>query len=449
MRKTVFVIFFNRLANIPCARINHIYMKKILLQISFVLASTASVIAQTPVMDSVSLGAGYANDVYYSFKNGVMGTENGSNWHIAFATRPAAPPTNVLRSTTIIANEGHNVQIFKSNQTSFAGFDTTGFATWTAMHNSDSSWDLGAFNADLNLTNPFNYGWGFYDNSSHNVLSEGNVYLLRIVKSAQGRTTDSAFKLVRIEKLAFDTLWVFSTANIDGTDSTQTTISKAAFAGKLFAYYDVVNKQVIDREPTAKWELLFTRYGAFSTQFGQTIFSTNTGALSHPSILSARVSGMPNDSIKITSAIFNNKITTIGTDWKINPGPSQPTFAIIDSNVYFARLDNNEQYRMVFKSFAGSSTGRIKFELKAEDNFVGLLEAKNYQTVSMYPNPASAILNVQVGAGNHTVSVFDITGKLKLTTKASGTATIDISELNKGLYFVQVDGSKAARLVVE
>lgn len=424
-------------------------MKKIALQIAFILASIGTVYAQTPVLDSASLGAGYANDVYYSFKNGVMGTQNGSNWHIAFATRPAAPPINVLRATTIIANEGHNVQIFKSNQTSFAGFDTTGFATWTAMHNSDSSWDLGAFNADLNLTNPFNYGWGFYDNSSHNVLSEGNVYLLRIVKSAQGRTTDSAFKLVRIEQLAFDTLWVFSTANIDGTDSTQTTISKSAFAGKLFAYYDVVNKQVIDREPAAKWELLFTRYGAFSTQFGQTIFSTNTGALSHPSILSARLSGVPNDSAKITNAIFNNKITTIGTDWKINPGPSQPTFAIIDSNVYYARLDNNEQYRLIFKSFAGSSNGRIKFEVKAEDNFVGLLEAKNYQTVTMYPNPAKGILNVQVGAGNHTISIFDITGKLKITTQANGTATIDISELNKGLYFVQVDGSKAARLVVE
>ena len=32
---------------------------------------------------------------------------------------------------------------------------------------------------------------------------------------------------------------------------------------------------------------------------------------------------------------------------------------------------------------------------------------------------------------------------------ATGTTTIDITILNKGLYFLQVDGNKAARLLVE
>jgi hypothetical protein len=424
-------------------------MKKLVLQIALLFISVAQVVAQTTANDSISLGAGYANDVYYSFGNGVVSTQPGSTWHIAFATRPAAPPTNVLRSTTIIANEGRNVQIYKSNQYNFAGFDTTGYKNWAAMHNSDSSWDLGAFNADLIRSNPFHYGWGAYNMTTHDVESEGYVYLLRITKTFQGRTTDSAFKLIKIEKLAFDTQWVFHMANMDGTDSNQFTISKAGFNGKLFAYFDVMNKQVVDREPTAPWDLYFTRYGAFYTQFGQTVFSTNTGALSHPTLLSARVSGMPNDSAKIANAIFNNKITNIGTDWKINPGPGQPNFAIIDSNVYFARLANNKQYRMIFKSFDGSSNGRIRFYKGIEADFVGLLEAKNYQTVAVYPNPASSFVNVQVGVGNHTLVVFDITGKALINQTATGTTTIDISSLNKGLYFLQVDGNKAARLVVE
>lgn len=424
-------------------------MKKIALQFAFLFASVMPLLAQTTANDSVSLGAGYANDVYYSFKNGVVGTQLGSTWHIAFATRPAAPPTNVLRSTTIMANEGRNVQIYKSNQYNFAGFDTTGYRTWNAMHNSDSSWDVGAFNADLIRSNPFHYGWGAYNMNNHDVEGDGFVYLLRITKTFQGRTTDSAFKLIKIEKLAFDTQWVFHMANMDGSDSSQFTISKAAFNGKLFAYFDVMNKQVIDREPTAPWDLYFTRYGAFYTQFGQTVFSTNTGALSHPTLLTARVKGTPNDSVKITDAIFNNKITTIGTDWKINPGPGQPNFAIIDSNVYFARLANNEQFRMVFKSFDGSSNGRIRFYVSKEADYVGLFEAKNYQTVAMYPNPASSFVNVQVGAGNHTIVVYDITGKALINQTATGTTTIDVSALNKGLYFLQVDGNKAARLVVE
>jgi hypothetical protein len=430
-------------------------MKKIALQIAFLFASAMSLLAQPIANDSVSLGARYANDIYYSFENGIVGTQVGANWHIAFATRPAAPPTNVLRSTTIIANEGRNVQIYKSNQYNFVGFDTTGYSrtdstsTWSNHHNSDSSWDLGAFNANLIRSNPFDYGWGAYNMTTHDVEGKGFVYLLRITKTVGQSIVDSAFKLIKIERLAFDTQWVFQMANIDGTDSNQFTISKAGFNGKLFAYFDVVNKQVVNREPSAPWDLYFTRYGAFYTQFGQTVFSTNTGALSYPSILTARVKGTPNDSAKIANAIFNNKITTIGTDWKINPGPGQPNFAIIDSNVYFARLANNKQYRMVFKSFDGSSNGRIRFYKGVETDFVGLLEAKNYQTVAIYPNPASSFVNVQVGAGNHTVVIFDITGKAHLNQTATGTTTIDISSLNKGLYFLQVDGNKAARLLVE
>ena len=433
-------------------------MKKIALQITFLFASVMPLLAQTTANDSVSLGTGYMNDIYYSFENGTVGTQPGANWHIAFATRPAAPPTNVLQSTTIIANEGRNVQIYKSNQYNFARFDTTGYRStiidtnvgaWELMHNSDSSWDLGAFNANLVKSDPFDYGWGAYNMTSHDVVSKGNVYLLRLTRTAQGRTIDSAFKLIKMERLAFDTQWVFQMANLNGSDSNQYTISKAGFNGKLFAYFDVVNKQVVNREPTAPWDIYFTRYGAFSTQFGQTVFTTNTGALSHPTILTARVKGTPNDSTKIANAIFNNKITTIGTDWKINPGPGQPSFAIIDSNVYFARLTNNKQYRMIFKSFDGSSTGKIRFYVGSETDFVGLLEAKNYQTVGVYPNPANAFVNVQVGAGSHTVVIFDITGKAHLSQTATGTTSIDITGLNRGLYFIQVDGSKAARLVVE
>ncbi len=433
-------------------------MKKIVLQIAFLFASATALLAQPIANDSVSLGTGYMNDIYYSFENGTVGTQPGANWHIAFATRPAAPPTNVLRSTTIIANEGRNVQIYKSNQYNFVGFDTTGYRStiidtnlraWELMHNSDSSWDLGAFNANLVKNDPFDFGWGAYNMTSHDVLSKGNVYLLRLTRTAQGRTIDSAFKLIKIDRLAFDTQWVFQMANLNGSDSNQYTISKASFNGKLFAYFDVVNKQVVNREPSAPWDLYFTRYGAFSTQFGQTVFSTNTGALSNPAILTARVKGMPVDSTKISTAIFNNKITNIGTDWKINPGPGQPTFGIIDSNVYFARLANNKQYRMVFKSFDGSSNGRIRFYKGVETDFVGLLEAKNYQTVSVYPNPANAFVNVQVGSGNHSVVIFDITGKAHLSQTATGTTAIDITGLNRGLYFIQVDGSKAARLVVE
>lgn len=388
----------------------------------------------------VILGAGYTNDVYYSMANGVVSNVAGNNWHIAFSARAAAPPMDVMRSVTVMANEGRGVSVYKSTQTNWNTFDTAGFSTWVNPHNSDSSWDVGAFNASR-TSNPFDYGWGMYDQQSHDVVGS-TIFLVKIASNS--------YKKVRIEKLAFDTQWVFVSSNLDGSDSTYSTISRAAFTGKLFAYHNLSTHATIDREPSAAWDLLFTRYGTFVTQFNQTIFSATTGVLHYPTVLSAKVTGNVDDSLKVSMASFDKKITTIGTDWKENPGPGQPNFVVNDSTAYFIRLTNNKQYKMVFKSFAGSSTGRISFVVSPVEDFqpVGLFESANTNTVALYPNPASSYVNIVVGSGLHTISLFDITGKLKKQTTASGTAILELEGLPKGLYFIQVDGSKAARLIV-
>jgi hypothetical protein len=62
-------------------------MKKRLLSILSLLISQVA-IAQTWVFDSVSTGASYANDVYYSMSNGTTKTVANNNWHIAFQMAP-------------------------------------------------------------------------------------------------------------------------------------------------------------------------------------------------------------------------------------------------------------------------------------------------------------------------------------------------------------------------
>lgn len=397
--------------------------------------------APADTFDDVILGAGYTNDVYYSMANGVVSNVPGNNWHLAFSTRAAAPPMDVMRSVTILANEGRGVSVYKSTQTDWNTFDTVGFTSWVNPHNSDSSWDVGAFNASRS-SNQFDYGWGMYDQQSHDVVGSA-IFLVKI--------SANSYKKVRIEKLAFDTQWVFVSSNLDGSDSTYSTISRAGFTGKLFAYHNLNNHTTIDREPSAAWDLLFTRYGASITQFGQTIFSATTGALHYPTVLSAKVSGNVDDSLTVDMASFDKKISTIGTDWKENPGPGQPNFLVHDSTAYFVRLTNNKQYKLVFKSFAGSSTGRIAFVVTPVEDAqpVGLFEPVKYNTVSVFPNPASSFVNIEVGGGQHTINLFDITGQLKKQIISSGTATLELNGLSKGLYFIQVDGSKAARIVVE
>lgn len=441
----------NRGANLRPLNINPINMKKHILLFGLI-ASFSTLFAQTPVLDSAVLGAGYANDVYYSMANGVVSTETGSNWHLAFAIRNAAPPTNVMRSTTILANEGRGVRVFESTQSisSWSNFDTAGYSTWSNPHNSDSTWDIGAFNVNRNESDPFDYGWGSYDLGTHDVAG-AKIYLVRIT-TGSGPSAVNTFKKITINKIVFDSQWVFTYANLDNSDSMTVEFNKSQFAGKLFAYHNLLNDTTYDREPAAKWDLLFTRYGAYATQFGQTVFSTNTGALNHPNVLTSKVQGVPNDSA--VAGNFVSKITTIGADWKINPGPGQPTFLMVDSLVYFVRAENGREDKLIFKSFAGSSTGSIVFEKTRTKFATGIAKATNSIDARVYPNPASTSFTIEV-KNNATcvVNVYDITGKTQITTSVSAAQnTIDISTLHSGIYFVSIESNGAktvARLIVQ
>lgn len=418
-------------------------MKKLLLNLSFIITALA-VNAQVAVTDSAVLGAGYATDVYYSMANGTVSATAGNNWHLAFSTRNAAPPANVLRSATILVNEGRGSRVYESNQSDWATFDSTGYTTWANPHNSDTSWDIGAFNANRTLANPFDFGWGAYNMTNHNVEGTDKIYLLK---------TDSGFRKLLINVLAFDTQWVFTIAKLDGSDSNTVVIKKGDFTGKLFAYYNANQNITIDREPAAAWDVVFTRYSTNVTQFGQTIFSNTTGVLSYPGLMTSSSDGLPKDSLK--PGVYNTRINTIGTDWKFNPGERGPGFVAKDSLAYFVKLSSGVEYKLTFTSFSGSPRGSIVFAKTELETPTGLFNAELPGKLRIFPNPASGNVTVEFPEmrGAYTVNIFDITGKMVQSVNAtSSNASIDISSLNKGLYFVSIESNgakKAARLIVE
>ncbi len=63
---------------------------------------------------------------------------------------------------------------------------------------------------------------------------------------------------------------------------------------------------------------------------------------------------------------------------------------------------------------------------------VGLAEQQPNK-LTLYPNPTTGILTIEGAQG--TVTVYDIYGRLVLTTK---TNTLDISNTAMGIYFVRV-----------
>lgn len=422
----------------------------------FMMSLCLNTFAQNTLTDSVSLGApeatiSYPNDVFYEMSSGTVATVAGTNWHLAFAMRNAAPPFNVMRSTTVWANEGRGVTVYESTQpvSSFVQFDTTGYTTWATPHNSDSTWDIGALNANR-TTSATDFGWGEYDMLTHDLMGT-KIFLIKIT-SGSGPNATYAYKKLMINHLAFDTSWVFTYANIDNSATKTITLNKSAYAGKLFAYHNLLTDSTLDREPAGKWDVLFTRYGAYATQFGQTVFSANTGVLSYPTLLTSEVSGIPTNSAQ--PGAYTHFVTAIGTDWKINPGPGQPNFVVKDSLSYFTKDNAGAQYKMVFTSFAGSSTGTIIFAKTPIGPAVGMQSIEAGELVNIYPNPAKETLYFTLNnIHDCAVSIIDVTGRTHIQTGINElNSSIDIRSLQSGIYFVCVQNNqsrKVVRLIVQ
>jgi hypothetical protein len=60
------------------------------------------------------------------------------------------------------------------------------------------------------------------------------------------------------------------------------------------------------------------------------------------------------------------------------------------------------------------------------------------QSFSIYPNPANNSVNISSASTISKVQIFNISGKKVLETKALLNKTIDVSNLNKGIYFLKV-----------
>jgi hypothetical protein len=265
-----------------------------------------------------------------------------NNWDIAFvvSSREAA----ILTNTTA----GVELKVYPTSEGwSFTDpVDTTGYSTWTPLYNSDTTWTEGAFNA--NATGHPNYGWGIYDMNSHNLTGSA----LYIIKTRSG-----AFKKIWIEsKLSAQQKYTFEYANVDGT-SAHTVDLAVAGSSKNFVYYSLDTDQAIDREPpTDQWDLLFTKYRDRSIDY------TVTGVLQNIGVTAQESTNTDPRSKVFPVTGFLTNMSTIGSDWKtFNMGTNQYS---IDTTRVFYVLDAAENvYRLKFKSFEGSTTGNISFDI--------------------------------------------------------------------------------------
>lgn len=399
-------------------------MKKAIL-FAYAVIAFAYTQAQT-IIDTVSIGTGYTNQVWYSLQNDEQGSSAKNNWDLGFST--AGQGSNIL------INSVTGVKLWKypnSDTSGWVTLDTTGLSTWTALYNSDTSWAYGAFKQNLS-GNPYDVGWGIYDPNTHYVWGDS----LYIIKLANG-----SYKKLWIVSLISGT-YTFRYANLDGSNDTTVSLTKSTYTGKNFGYYSIQNNAALDREPlAANWDLLFTQYTGFIPQPYNV-----TGVLSNMGVTVAEASGVDVNTVTWTSYTFNTAMNEIGYDWKTYTG----SWTIEDSLAYFVKDKTGNIWKVIFTGFGGSANGNFIFT-KEKVSSVGITEANENSigTLSIYPNPSngndiSIIYNLEKSVSSANLAIYDLLGRKLHSENLNNTQgfyqhKISNQNFSSGIYIVTVE----------
>lgn len=403
-------------------------MKRILLGLSGVLCS-AGIMAQA-YTDTVSIGAGYANQVWYSLENGTAGSAPKSEWDLAFEANGFS---TAIRLNGVIGNALW--QYPNGDTADWENIDTSGINTWPQLYDSDTSWALGAFNVNADPQNSFDLGWGIYNLNTHHVTGD-SIYIFK--------TASGDFKKLWIVSLA-NGVYTFRLADLDGNNALERTLNKGDFPDKGFAYYSITNDVTLDREPIAQnWDLLFTQYAALIPGFGG---YPSTGILQNAGVSAAKVYPV-NDPETYTdhgSATFETRINTIGYGWKSFDFTTND-WLIADSTVYFVKVHNGDIWKLVMQDFGGSANGDYVFSKELVDQGTGVGSLAEGASFFLYPTPATAQVTVVYDAqkAGARLDVYTMNGVLVKTSTLNGDGfagyTLDISDLEAGIYLVTLRG---------
>lgn len=400
-------------------------IKQLLLISAFTVYSVMS--SAQIVSDSVTMGPGYSNQVYYQLSTGNKTSADATNWDLQFFSS--------LFSASIRVNNGFDVELYEA-----ATSDTTNFTSSTLdtsslsiLRDGYAIWENDAFTSQS--TGHPNYGWGAYQGLGN--LVGLKVYAIKL--------TSGVFKKIWIREFKTSGTITFTVANLDGSNAFTKTINRTAYSAKRHFYYDVENDSIYDSEPgKTDWELVFRKY---NDQAGPGFYNV-TGALTNHGLAVAQVNNTAIADAKANwnTHTYDSTINIIGYDWKsFNMG----TFSwdITDSLSFIMKDYNGDVYQLVFTGTTGASSGKMYFT-KELFSTVSLEENSPVMNVGVFPNPANSFLTINfelVDASIPTqIRIIDMNGRQVKSVANnfmnSGVNQIktDVSELNSGVYFMQI-----------
>ena len=381
--------------------------------------------------ETVTMGEGYANDVWYSFEDGEQGQAPRDEWHLAFDA------SSFGTSIRINSSVGMQLWLYPGDVEDFETLDTTGLDSWQPLYNADTSWAYGAFS---HYQNEFDIGWGEYNVVTH-VVTGDSLYLAQL--------PSGEFQKIYIESLESGS-YNFRHATLDNEMDMTHSIAKANFSEKNFAYFNLTTHSSIDREPDSEsWDLLFTQYTAFIP-----IPYPVSGVLHNRGVEVAKAYPIddPTTYNDYGSHEFQTEINTIGYDWKSFTGE----WSLQDSLAYFVKTADGDIWKIYFTDFGGSGTG--VFEFNKEKIFTSGVEENTELFTEIYPNPAREFVNVAIDSPSQEteIKIYDLSGKVINSQIFNGrglqTHRLDVSSMEDGIYLLSAKSGQrvySSKLIIQ
>ncbi|MDZ4744606.1 MAG: T9SS type A sorting domain-containing protein [bacterium] len=363
-----------------------------------VLTFAVAVTVMNAAVDSVSMGPGYANQVWY--QPGIASTSSPqSSWHLGFQSGVSA---TIIANDALVQGAGPQAKPFKvyvvpnSTPATYTSVDTTGMSAWTQLYNKPATW-TGALNTPADASNIFDYGWGKYNVQSHQLAGE-RVF---VVSMPDG----SFWKLFVQTWSGFN--YSFKYARLDGSDEHTGDVNMNGIVPKEFIYWSFDTHSSIDREPPSDlWDLTFLKYTEFiSAGPGPLVPYPVVGVLAKPGIKLAKVTGdTPSLLQPPNRSEFDTTANVIGYDWK-SFNQTTSTWKISDSTAYFILRQDGSMWKLVMTGFTGGSTGTTHFDADVVVTSVADASTPNANVLGVYPNV--------IGTGDIVNVVYDVTSVVR------------------------------------
>lgn len=400
---------------------------------AFIISTFLISIKAQPISDSTSMQASYTNQVFYSLDNGEISNVDNNNWSIAFSVSG----TGAAGSAILLNEATSTLWAYPGDKNQWSSFDTSNFNSWKRLLNTDTTWTNGAFNLYRGAAGTFDMGWGIL-NPSNNFWTFGDsLYLIKL--------SDDSYRKLWIVSLKSG-LWEFKYANVDGSNEQVITFNKSTYPNRNFVYFDMINNQLIDREPNNNsWDLTFVKHTDFVSPPGT--YVSVSSVFNNKNVWSAKAHEANYAAALISTTpqtAFNQRIDNIGREWK--KFSSATGWVVYDSIAYFVYDNDSTQfYRIIFTGFGGLGNGKTYFTKELLTN-VGINDIENKTNFSIYPNPATNNLTLLL---NHnkteilTIEIYNIAGKVVQQKQLTTTAGVqqynfNISDLSSGFYVLSI-----------